>query len=323
VQFADATLLRLATPVARDALFDQVALEHIVSAAYDTDALALEGPFSAIFDELRLAVALPDVVILDGSWTPVGTADRVDARFQVAGLSGRSGSAARIAALWRGSVVARAVPSAARIREVQVTIPSLGTIDAEIIDEEGQLPADPEAREAARRTRLLARLRLGMHQPDAISDDAVSALLSQAGAATVSELVLLHAETTVPIGMRLRYESAPAGPASPIPLPITAAVLVRDAASFSLEALLTESALVRERIAQMGVDALPRRDLPATEQVRARRSIIVVWIVEEVIFDDDDWPGAPQNGSSAAKRAARRADAGVWLAREGIGLAVA
>jgi hypothetical protein len=44
--------------------------------------------------------------------------------------------------------------------------------------------------------------------------------------------------------------------------------------------------------------------------------------MEAAIFDDADWPGAPANGSAAAKRAARRRDAGAWLAREGIGLAV-
>jgi hypothetical protein len=322
VKFTDATLLRLATPLARDALFDAAALQQIVRAAYDTEALALDGPFNATFDELQLAVAVPGNAIFEGAWTPIGTASRVDARFQIAGLSSGDGPLQRVDALWRGSIVARASSPAGRIVEVVVTVANIGTIDAQIIDEEGGLPATAEALEIARRTRLLDRLRLGADQPDAVTDNAVAAFLTEAGVATVGQLLTRQASAPRPIAVRLRYEPLGGGVPSAIPLPIAAAVLIRDAASFSLGTLLTESAVLRERVAQLGIDAMPRRDVPAGQQVRARRSIIVVWLLEEAIFDDDDWPGGSPNDPAVEKRAARRRNAGEWLAREGIGLAV-
>ena len=54
MNFVDSTLVRLATPATRRAVFDDVALRQLAEAAYDSDALALDGPFDAVFDEFSL-----------------------------------------------------------------------------------------------------------------------------------------------------------------------------------------------------------------------------------------------------------------------------
>jgi hypothetical protein len=65
--------------------------------------------------------------------------------------------------------------------------------------------------------------------------------------------------------------------------------------------------MVRE---QMEAAAHGRPDDP---QLRPLRNVLVVWVVPQTLFQDNDWPGADA--------AARRQAAGDWLAREGIGLA--
>lgn len=311
--FADSILVRLADPATRAGVFDETALEQIATAAYDTVDMPLEAPFRADFSELRLGLALPRTGLVEGAWAPVGSVARVDARLNVYGLGAEP--PLRVDAFWRGSIVARTVPPTGRIVEVGTTIPALDTIDAQIVTELGALPADPDDLEAARRARLLERLREGIDPPEAIGETAVNALLARAGAGSVTELLEMGSGAPQPISVRVQYELLAAGPPVPRSLPLTAALLIRDAASFSLAQLLSESHLAREGVASLGLEALP------DSQFRPRRSVVVLWVLQGEIFDDEAWPGAA-GGSAAARRAARRAAAGVWLAREGIGLAV-
>lgn len=125
--------------------------------------------------------------------------------------------------------------------------------------------------------------------------------------------------TTIPdaetLEARVTY-AAPAGlVATPRPLPVSVAILVRDAGA-SLTGLVAESSAVRELLGTLGLER------PANGGPRPRRPLVVCWIVPPALFDDPDWPGATGGMSAVQARAARRARAGGWLAREGIGLAV-
>ncbi|WP_462188540.1 MULTISPECIES: hypothetical protein [unclassified Frankia] len=109
----------------------------------------------------------------------------------------------------------------------------------------------------------------------------------------------------------------PAGTATVVRrLPVTAPILARGAGS-GVAALLRESAVVRQRVVDAGGE--PK----AEPHLRRRHAVVVVWLLPEAVFDDDDgWPG-PTAGTPEQLRAARRAIAASWLARHGIALVTA
>ena len=57
MNFVDSTLVKFADPATRTALFDDVALEQLLSAAYDTTTLNVGGPFTPLFDDVQLGLA--------------------------------------------------------------------------------------------------------------------------------------------------------------------------------------------------------------------------------------------------------------------------
>jgi hypothetical protein len=236
MDYVDATLIRLADSASRGALFDNTALEQLLEAAYDTDALGVEGPYRAVFEELRLGFAVSRVASVDGVWCPVGSNERVEAQFKLSGLS--EAGLIRVDALWRGQIVARASPATSRITDVAV---------------EWSEPVE------------------------AVHPGRVQVALSE----------------------------PPGGAATAMPLPIVAALLIRDA-GFSVAQLLMESKMVREQLESAWVEkATP-------SEIKPRWSVLVVWMVPMGVFDDADWPGNTPDE--------RRGLAGQWLAREGIGL---
>jgi hypothetical protein len=95
-------------------------------------------------------------------------------------------------------------------------------------------------------------------------------------------------------------------------LPVAVAVLVRP--DLAVADALHDVGIVRERLAGLGVERAPDGGLSP------RNRLVVCLVVPDTVFDDADWPGATSGMSSAEQRAARRAAAGGWLAREGIGL---
>jgi hypothetical protein len=98
---------------------------------------------------------------------------------------------------------------------------------------------------------------------------------------------------------------------------VAAALLVRDAAGFSLAGLLADSRAVAERLAPLGLER------PADPTLRLRRPVAVVWVLPSSVFDDADWPGGGAAGlTPIQRRTLRRAAAGTWLAAAGIGLVV-
>jgi hypothetical protein len=305
VNYTDRTLLTLADPATRSNAFDQTALEQIVSAGYDVDAMGVGGPFAAEFDDFRLAVSTDAEGLLDGVLSPVTGGEQTQVRVQVSGLPQQD--TLRVDALWRGAIVARFRQGGDPITAVTTDWPSLGTIDDEVkAANGGVLPADAGVLETARRDRFVTHMRTTLDQPALFDDTALDRWLAQVGAASVGDL-LEHGLGSVEPGTATVTFAAPAKvPETPKPLPIAAAVFVRDA-GFSLSDLLATSSVARERLTKLGAV------VPARDGLRQLHSPIVVWVVPKTTFDDTDWPGGTPD--------LRRANAGAWLAREGIGLA--
>jgi hypothetical protein len=301
VNFEDRTVVALGDPATRAAVFDDDALASVIASAYDADALDMQPPFGAVFDEMRLGVAAPQLARASGAWGVVGGSERSEASFTISGLGP---PLPRIDAVWRGAVVADVMRDAARIEDVDTAWPALGTIDADIEADLGALPQNLADLEDARRVRLLERLRSPLDQPARLDDADLDAMLATVGVATVGEL--LGSRDVVPGSVSITFSAAPAVRA-PLALPVTAVVLVRDA-GFAVADLLADTRQVTERMSSLAVER------PVDPALGRRNAVIALWIVPATTFDDTDWPG----GNSVARRTA----AAEWLAEQGVALAV-
>jgi hypothetical protein len=311
MNYEDITLIRLADPASRSTLFDDRALEQLVSAAYNTELLTVESPYQPIFKELRLGVAITNLATVEGVWGQVGGVDRVEARFHTSGLG--TNSLIRVDALWRGEIVARTVPINSRVTQVDTKWTDAGTIDTEIIAALGNLPTDPQILERERRTRFLARIRAALNQPTGFTDEVFDKWLKSVGAISVSDLIDRLQGTIQSSAVQVTFSPPDPTPPAPKALPITAALLIRDT-GFSIAQLLMESKMLREQLEKQGLERSPDPSLPL------RYPLLIVWVVPVAVFDDSDWPGGNPGMNPDALRDARRLIAGRWLAREGIGL---
>jgi len=307
VDFVDATLIRIGDPATRAAVFDQTTLEQMAQAAYDADALGLEGPFNAVFDQVTLGMSIATVGVLEGMIRNQSGGPATELHLQVAGLGPLL--PARVDVLWRGSVVARTVPANSPITSVKLRF-VVDDIDKEIIDDLGALPDDPAVLETERRPRLLAKMRGAMAQPALLSDAAFDNWLSSVGASSVNDLIDNHRGSIEPSVMQLQFAPPFDGAATPRQLPIAAAILIRDGDGLSIADLLVESKMIREALSEKGIDVARDRSLPA------KSPFLVLWVVPITVFDDSDWPGV--GGNAAALRLDRRNKAAVWLGAEGI-----
>jgi hypothetical protein len=311
VDYVDATLVRLAEPASRGTVFDELALEQILSAAYDTGALPLQGPFSAVFDEFTIGFHIPALGQIEGLWQRVGIPEPTEARFRLRGL--RDQQDVRVDAIWRGSIVARISPDEARISAVDVAWPSLAGIDDDVESDLGALPADATALEQERRGRVLERIRATLDEPAAFTETMLDAWLREIGATSTGDLLSRFASVVHPGTARVTFSPPNGAAPSPHPMPIAAALLIRGADS-SIADLISDSKLVRDRLEPLGLERPQERHLPL------RRSLVVIWVLPAAVFDDVDWPGGTDAMSAEERRDARRVAAGQWLAREGIGL---
>ena len=311
MNYVDYTLVRLADAGSRGALFNQDALEQLTYAAYDADAMALGAPYSATFDEVVAGVSMPRRSTAEAVWNLSDGSDRREGRVTLFGLG--SDPRIRVDALWRGALVARAVSPLSRITRAIASWSNTGGIDTEIVGAVGALPTDPEALEAARRARLLARLRAGLQQPDALTETAFDHWLVQFGVSSVGELIARHADQLVTAATQVQFSAAPDEPPLPRRLPLSAAILVRDR-PIDLAQLLADSKLVRDQLDDLGVTHRSEPDAVA------RHAALVIWMIPDATFDDRDWPGGEDAPSESAANQLRRQAAGRWLAREGIGL---
>ena len=309
MDYVDFTLIRMADPATRASLFDDETLEQMAVAAYGDEAATLSGPYQPVFQEMEIGLSVPSRSTIDGWWN-AGTTHN-EGRFVIAGI-GRD-SIVRIDALWRGGIIARVTPATGRITEEISEWPDPARIDEEIIVALGGLPRDPATLEKERRDRFLARIRAVLHQPDAFTDALFDDWLRRAGAVSVSDLMTRFQGVVSTGTLRIRYSDPASLPPSPRELPITAAVLLRDQ-PIALAEILSQSKLVREHLREAGVERA--RDADAG----ARAPILMVWMVPETVFDDDDWPGGT-TGTPAERRLLRRRAAAAWLGPQGIAFA--
>jgi hypothetical protein len=308
VQFVDATLVRLADPATRAAMFDQEALGALLAAGYETDLLPVSGPFVPVFDDFRLGFYAPRVGSVEGVWQGSGGADRREASFRIAGIGDEA--AVRVDGIWRGSIVARAQPATSRITGVDIDRASFDGIDAEIAAA-GPVPTDPAALEQARRARVVTHLKAVAEDPDAVTPAFVDGWLTSSGFGSATAL-LEAGSTAAASGVAVTFSPPQGPPPGPVPLPVSIALLIRDAGG-SIAQLLAETKAVRDVVEPLGLD---RRAAP---ELKRRPGVVVAWVVPAATFDDPDWP-TPAGGG--APRVRRRNAAATWLAKEGIGLVV-
>ena len=310
MDFADRVLVEVADPASRDAVFDQIALEQLLSAAYDTSSVPVEGPYNAVFDNFE--VGFVSFLQSHAKARIHGGAASSDMQLQFSDW--QPDAAPTADALWKGSIIARSTPDSSVIEDVSVRIPSLGAIDAAVAaDNGGVLPADPDALETARREELIEQLQTGLESPEAITDTRIDRLLTDAGVDSVG--ALLRSGTSTPASITVGFSAPNDAPPSPQIYPVQVALLIRDS-DFSVAQLLPESKLLRDRLECMSGDS------SAPDGVPQLRKLLIAWVVPQEVFDDEDWPGAEGGMTAEQARAARRAAAGTWLAREGIGLIV-
>lgn len=306
MDFVDAVVLRCATAEGRATLLDQDGLAQMVEAAFDVTALPVQGPYAMTVDTLDLGLELVRPAVLSGAYTAVPGAIPAELRLRIDGLA--PAQPLRVDALWRGALIARQVPQEDRVTAVSGAFASTD-IDRAIIADLGALPTNAAVLEAERRRRLLRRLRAGDAVPDAINDLALDRMLAVAGVTDTASL--LAGRGTTGLGtFRIGFSAAAAVAAVPVPitLPVTVAVIARDA-PLHLSALLAESRSIRAALAD---DPSVQ---PAAAARRRRTPILVLWAIPGSLLDDTGWPGAD--------RPARRTAAAGLLAGQGIALAPA
>jgi hypothetical protein len=304
MNYVDSTLLKLADPAQRGGVFDDVACAQLLSAMYDTTAMSVAGPFSAIFDRFELGVPVGRAATLDGYVQAPDGSNRIDARFRLDGLF--DASPIRVDALWQGRIGASVALPASKISGVAVRWPDPAGVDAKIVAALGALPADPVALEAQRRAQYMNEIEAAMNQPAALTDAVFDSLLQTAGARSVAD-VMATAGNARFAAAQLSF-SDPGQPQPSVALvPLSAALMIVDA-GFSIADLLMQTKIVRDRLEPLGLDVTVDAAYPL------RAPFLVAWIVPAAVFNDSGWPGASP--------ALRIGAAGSWLADEGIGLVV-
>jgi hypothetical protein len=309
MKFEDAFVVKLATPGVRETLFDDAALEQFIASVYDTSFVSVQGPFQAVFDELQLGMSLPRTGTADGEWGFLGSSEKTALNLK---LNGASGDPVQVDAFWRGFIVTRSSQPAGVVKSVSTSLPDPSAIDAAILQALGALPAGA-ALEQERRARLTAMLKGAVGDPAIVTDAEIDRLLSSAGAASVGDYFDRVRGEAVIGTIKVAFEEKAAPPPAPRPLPIAAAILVRDG-TFSVRELLAESRSVRDQLENAGLGR-------AEGGLRRLRDLLVIWVVPATVFDDADWPMDQQGVPPDGRRDARRTTAAKWLADQGIGLA--
>ncbi|MFO0750680.1 MAG: hypothetical protein U1F43_34175 [Myxococcota bacterium] len=305
MEFSDAMFACLADSTRRASIFSDTVLADVAAAAYEADRMPLQGPYTAVFDNVALTPHLAPRAAGEVRWSQGDGSLRGDGSVRIDGL-GDDGL--RASALWRGAIIARANPAASRIETAEVAWPDLGALDAAVTARLGSLPLDADTLERERRAEVLTRIRATLTRPDAMDAARLDGLLRHAGTRSIAEL--LAPSSRRPATLRLTF-SDPGGPAlaSPIALPLAAAIFIRDAQArdFSLEALLALTKRAQARFEESGAEA------PAAAALPRRQPIAAIWVVPAAWFDDAHWGS---NDRTTNLRAAAR-----WLAAEGIAFA--
>jgi hypothetical protein len=304
VNIADGILIRLFEPATRAAILDDGALTSLIAAGFDSTLDPLVGPHALIVDSAEFGVELDAPTTVHGRYESSVNAPPADIRLQA--RLPRYGEALRVDALWRGALVARRIPMDSVIEQAA---PQFVKFDIdEALLAAGPLPADPVALEAARRAELLARLKATARFPEQIDARTLASMLSAAGFETVA--ALLDAGGSAALGgVRLRFSApAPGAVPTPVQLPVTIAVFIRE----DIESLSAFLALARAARRLLADDAAVQ---PAPAPLPRRCQIAALLVLPAAALAQPGWPGA--------NAAERRAVATKLLAQECIGLAIA
>lgn len=311
MNFVDHTLVRLASPSLRQPLFDEVALQQILSACYDTDALPISAPFVAHFSEFECAMMAPSIANGYGKGYLPGTPDPINFNLELSGLPEHQVTQAH--AYWRGSIRANSAPESSTISNVDLNWASISQLDSSIIAADGALPVGSIELENRRRLALQDTLRAAVSDPTAVTDSTLGHLLNSMDVNSIDELLQKLSGSSA--GLTLKFSAANNALPSPQLYPISSGILIYDT-GFSITQALFESKRLLKSLDQFGLDSKLKKSLTA------KRSAVVVWLVPAAVFDDTDWPGATPGMNAEQARSARRMHAGQWLANEGIGLSV-
>jgi hypothetical protein len=213
-----------------------------------------------------------------------------------------------------GRIRANVIPGDARVIKVDVTWPTSEDIDSEIIDDLGSLPNDANTLETERRNRVINHIRAGMDQPGLFDEQNLSDWLDGCGVSTVSEYFGRSKSNNQLGAVKIVYSPPSSATAIARTLPVTAGILVRDK-DLSLTSLLSQSKSILSELERIGMEQ------PVDGSLYATRKNMIIWIVPEEVFDDDDWPGGEGATNPSDKRKLRRLKAGTIFGAEGIGLA--
>jgi hypothetical protein len=123
LDFVDYTLTRLADDDQRESILDQTALERLLVAGYDTDALELDGPFEPTFDRMSLGVSIDRKLSIEGHWGEMSAPQHNQFLMQWSGAEG--GASLRVDVLWQGTIVAQAGGGRSRVEQLDVAWPAV------------------------------------------------------------------------------------------------------------------------------------------------------------------------------------------------------
>ena len=130
MDFVDSVLVRLADPTTQADVLGEDAMQHLVEATFDTEAMTLAAPFTPLFDELRLGRPAEPLLAVDGELRGAGGTSRTEVQLRLRGLDRHP--PVRMDALWTGAVVARTSTPGDTIASVRLDpvtgTPTAGTL---------------------------------------------------------------------------------------------------------------------------------------------------------------------------------------------------
>lgn len=288
LNFVDRVLIALAVESSRATVFSEEALRNVVKAGYGLDDTAISGVPTARFSTFSLGGFELDAK--QPTWPELLATDRVDA-------------------LWRGSVQVSSSFPRAVVQEVELSTLSLATLDADVATANGGVMPAGDALELARRVALRNRLATLAAHPEATGNGSIDELLARAGVTTLAELLSAPGVASLS-QLRIAFSPPIGGEAFTLfDFPVAVAVLIRDPSEtgFHLATLVSAARRVQQEMRRAGFE--PKPGAGAVGQGKA----LVAVVVPETWFDDTAWPG----GTAAQ----RLANAGAWMAREGMALA--
>ncbi|MCW9032410.1 MAG: hypothetical protein OQK58_13035 [Gammaproteobacteria bacterium] len=310
MDFVDKVFIKLSDDSERSAVLNESALKNILSTAYDVDRLPVSGPYAAVYEEFVFGYADLAVSHGEGKLSNYNNNEYTDIAFKLSDVSVNDNVYSDV--LWRGSVIAHSAPVDAFIEQVKFGWKNLSRIDANIISSLGSLPADTTTLEAHRKSHLISLLKENTDNPAIITDLFVDDFLQQHEVNSVTRLLEKSSET-IPASVSVKYSDKPSLPATSQIYPVSVLFLICED-GFSIRDKLVKTKLLLKRMDVTGIERAEEKNL------YPKKSLIVVWLVNESIFDDKDWPGGSSGMNATELRQARKEHAVKWLEKEGVSL---